>query len=521
MTQRDLAASIRAGQHIPDILDCLAQLSNDEVPTPPRLARAVLDVLPGDVWSKADYTWLDPFSKSGVFLRETATRLLEGLSDQMPNFQERREHIYRQMLWGNATTEMTGIISRRSLYYSNDASGPASVIPFDHAHGNLPFVRSSHVFPENKDGTVTEGCTLCGASLGLERGEGRENYAYSFIHGDFPTQEMKDMKFDVIIGNPPYQTGVEGSNRDRPLYQLFVDQALSLRPRYVVMITPSRWFAGGLGLAEFRNARLSDRHMRVLVDYPRLYDAFPGVKIRGGVSYFLWDRDETGPCRVQTMWSGKPIGNPVDRYLDEWDVLIRRNEAVSILRKVQAKKEPTMDAQVSSRLPFGFQTNVHGKSTPAGLTDPIRFYGSKKQTWMERTQIVVNRAGIEHHKVLMHRAYGEDGEPPFRVTAGPTLVGTDTACSGTYLVMGGFETEEQAQRLDAYLRTRLVRFLVQLRMNTQDIKRDTYAFVPLLPMDRLWVDEDLYDRYQLTLEEIQFIESQVRFMPPNTSDSEE
>ncbi len=286
------------------------------------------------------------------------------------------------------------------------------------------------------------------------------------------------------------------------------------------MITPSRWFAGGLGLAEFRNARLSDRHMRVLVDYTRLYDAFPGVKIRGGVSYFLWNRDEAGPCRVQTMWNGQPIGEPVERYLDEWDVLIRRNEAVAILRKVQAKKELTMDTKVSSRLPFGLQTNVHGKSTSAGLNDPIRFYGSKKQTWMDRASIVVNRAGVDQYKVLMHRAYGEDGEPPFRVTAAPTLVGRNTACSGTYLIVGSFDTRDQAERLDAYLRTRFVRFLVQLRMNTQDIKRDTYAFVPVLPMDRLWVDEDLYERYQLTSEEVQFIESQVRAMPLGTPVSE-
>ncbi|WP_214056876.1 Eco57I restriction-modification methylase domain-containing protein [Nocardioides aquaticus] len=493
----------------------MAQLSNDEVPTPPKLARAVLDELPGNVWGTPDYVWLDPFCKSGVFLREAAGRLLEGLSDQFPDFDARRDHIYRNMLWGTSITEMTGLISRRSLYYSRDASGSDSVVQFDDGAGNLPFVHTRHTYPKKIDGTVTGGCLKCGAAFDLERGEARENYAYSFIHDAYPTEEMRDMKFDVIVGNPPYQIGVDGSNRDRPLYQLFVDQAIALRPRYVAMITPSRWFAGGLGLAEFRAARLADRHMRVLVDYPRLYDAFPGVKIRGGVSYFLWNRDEPGTCRVQTMWNGQPLGEPVERHLDEWDVLIRRNEAVSILRKVQSKNEATLDAKVSSRLPFGFQTNVHGKDTSAGLPDAVRFYGSKKQTWMDRNAITVNKSEVGLCKVLMHRAYGEDGEPPYRVTAAPTLVGKDTACSGTYLVVGAYEKMEQAGNLDAFLRTRFVRFLIQLRMNTQDIKRDTFAFVPDLPMASRWTDADLYQRYGLDASEVEFIKSQVREMAVN------
>lgn len=472
----------------------------------------MLDVLPDEVWGKTDYLWLDPFCKSGIFLREIAARLLEGLSDQIPNFEERRDHIYRDMLWGTSITEMTGMISRRSLYYSRDASGPASVVHFDIPDGNLPFVRGEHTFPKSRDGTVTGGCTICGGPLALVRGDRRENYAYSFIHGTYPSMEMKHMKFDVIVGNPPYQIGVDGSNRDRPLYHLFVEQALSMNPRYALMITPSRWFAGGLGLNEFRAARLSDKHMRVLVDYPRLYDAFPGVKIRGGVSYFLWKRDEPGPCQVSTMWNGQQIGTPVERYLDEWDVVIRRNEAVSILRKVQRKGEPTLSSSVSSRLPFGFQTNEHGADSKAGIKQPVTFYGSKKLSWMDRSDINVNSAGIDKYKVLLHRAYGEDGDPPYRVTAGPTLVAPPSACSGTYLVVGGFDTAKEASQFDAYIRTRFVRFLVQLRMNTQDIKRDTFAFVPDLPMETTWTDKELYERYGLSDGEIAFIESQVREM---------
>src|SRR4051794_23189596 len=164
-----------ATQHVPDILDCLAQLSNDEVPTPPNLARDMLDVLPQEVWSEPDYRWLDPFSKSGVFLREAAKRLLDGLAELEPDFDRRREHIYKQMLWGTSITEMTGQISRRSLYYSRDSSGEHSVVRFADAAGNLPFIPADHTFDDGR-------CTLCGAPEDLERGESRENYAYSFIH---------------------------------------------------------------------------------------------------------------------------------------------------------------------------------------------------------------------------------------------------------------------------------------------------------------------------------------------------
>lgn len=321
----------RFSQHVPDILDCLAQLSNDEVPTPPKVARDMLDLLPAEVWTRPDFVWLDPFSKSGVFLREVAARLLVSLADWEPNFAKRRDHILRNMLFGASITEMTGIISRRTLYCSADASGSHSVVMFDDPQGNLPFVPGEHDF-DNKGK-----CRQCGAPDSIERGSERENHAYSFIHGTYPTEELATMKFDVIVGNPPYQLDDGGHNASAmPIYQHFVQRAIDLAPRYVVMITPSRWFAGGRGLDSFRHRMLHDGHIRKLVDYPKLYDAFPGVKIRGGVSYFLWDRDHPGECEVQTMIDGRKVGPAMSRSLSAHDVLVRRNEAVSILDKVQA-----------------------------------------------------------------------------------------------------------------------------------------------------------------------------------------
>lgn len=289
----------RFGQHVPDILDCLAQLSNSAVPTPPKLATAMLDLLPGEVWSRPDYIWLDPFSKSGVFLREIASRLFEGLADWEPDFVKRRDHILRNMLHGAATTEMTGMISRRTLYCSADASGAHSVVRFDEPQGNLPFVPAEHDF--NSEGR----CRLCNAPSDLERGSSRENYAYAFIHDAYPTEEMANIKFDVIVGNPPFQIDSDGNTRTMPIYQKFVVQAIALDPRYVLMITPSRWFAGGLGLDDYRARMIADRRIAKLVDNPKLFDCFPGVEIKGGVSYFLWDREHDDDCEFSTRVNGK------------------------------------------------------------------------------------------------------------------------------------------------------------------------------------------------------------------------
>ncbi|RLV48370.1 restriction endonuclease [Nocardioides mangrovicus] len=478
----------------------------------------MLDILPAEVWGRSDYRWLDPFAKSGVFLREAAARLLDGLSDQIPDFAARREHIYREMLWGTSITEMTGMIARRSLYYSRDASGPESVVHFDVEAGNLPFVRAEHTFPKTKDGTVTGGCTLCGAPLELERGAGRENYAYSFIHGAFPTEEMKDMKFDVIVGNPPYQIDDGGHNASAtPVYHHFVQRAIDLDPRYVVMITPSRWFMGGKGLDKFRTKMLNERRLRKIVDYPKLYDCFPGVKIRGGVSYFLWDRDDPGDCAIQTMWDGEPIGPPVSRRLDDYDVLVRRNEAIGILNKVRARGEATLDADVSAMKPFGLRTFFHGSDTPSGIAEPVKLFGSQRQTWIARPEIPSNADWVDDWKVLMSRVQGTSSAIETQFLARPIVAGPGTACTETYVVAGRFKDEVSAERRAAYLRTRFARFLVSLRKSTQDAARDVYGFIPSLPVDRVWTDADLYKRYQLSAVEIEFIESQVREMLPADS----
>jgi site-specific DNA-methyltransferase (adenine-specific) len=365
--------------------------------------------------------------------------------------------------------------------------------------------------------TWAEGkCKFCGASQkALDRGEGLESHAYALIHTDNIKARIAElfgghMQFDVIIGNPPYQLDDGGYGTSAaPIYQLFVEKSLELDPRFAVFVTPSRWMAGGKGLDKYRERMLSDKRIRSVVDFPKLYEAFPGVKIRGGISYFLWDRDHKGPCEVQTVWDGQPTGPAVARFLDAYNILVRRNEAVPILEKVRAKSEPTLDQRVSSGKPFGLRTFFHGKPVQNGLKKPVKLFGSQKISWIERKDITVNPAWIDEWKVLMTAVQGTSAAIETKFLSKPIIAEPGTACTETYLVAGHFDNEHKAANYAKYLRTRFVRFLVSLRKATQHATRDVYSFVPDLPVNQEWTDTKLYKRYGLSKDEVAFIESQV------------
>ena len=525
--------------HNPDVLTCIANLSNDEVFTPPTLANQMLDLLAKawaeandgtDIWADPNVTFLDPFTKSGVFLREIVRRLTNGLATAIPDLNERVDHILTRQVYGIAITRLTARLARRSVYCSKHANGSHSIAKsFTTEDGNIWFERTEHTWtggtsefhsdPPIGEETVAGAnrkCAHCGANeRDYARGGDLESHAYALIHTNDARALVDDLfgdsvHFDVVIGNPPYQLSDGGYGTSAaPIYQMFVEKALSLAPRFAVFITPSRWFAGGKGLDEYRKKMLSDHRMHDIVDYPRLYEAFPGVKIRGGVSYFLWDRDYDGPCTIQTMWDGQPIGKPVARYLDAYDILVRRNEAVPILDKVRARHEPTLDARVSSSKPFGLRTNYKGKPTPSRISDPVKLFANQRIDWVDRSAIPLNDSWIDEWKVLMTAVQGTSAAVETKFLSKPIIAGPGTACTETYLVAGRFAAEEEANRYAMYLRTRFVRFLVSLRKPAQHATRDVYAFVPDVPLDRDWTDVLLYERYCLTTDEIGFIESQV------------
>lgn len=501
-------APSRFRHHVPDILDCLAQLSDDEVPTPPKLANAALDLLPVDVWTEPTNRWLDPCSKSGVLLREAARRLLDGLACWESDFAKRREHIFRNMLFGTSITEMTGYISRRSLYYSRDASSDVSVVPFDSEAGNVPFVPSTHDFQNGK-------CRVCRGSVDLER-EGRENRAYSFIHGPYPTKELQNMKFDVIVGNPPYQLSTEGYGPTAStIYHLFVEQAIALGPRYVVMITPSRWFAGGKGLDEFREKMINDRRIAKLVDNPKLFDCFPGVEIKGGVSYFLWDRDHDDDTEFSTRIDGTIVSTTIRDLRAGDGVLIRDNRAVGIVEKVRAKTSASAAEWCSVRKPFGLTmfSNYSG-SVPEPFEGSIPLIYSNKVGYSRPDQIERNHEWIDRWKVLVPKAADGHGREVSYVLGEPIALAPGSACTQSYLIAGMFASAKETENYAHYLATKFVRFLVLQRKVTQDVTPDRFRFVPQLDMRRRWTDSDLYEHFGLTDDEIRYVESTIQPREP-------
>ena len=503
----------------PDVLTCIANLSNDEVFTPPELANRMLDMVAetwavdhggASLWADKNVRFLDPVTKSGVFLREIASRLTQGLAQQIPRLQERVNHILTQQVFGIGITRLTSLLARRSVYCSKYANGAHSIAKgFNSDAGNIWFERTEHSWNETK-------CTYCGAPRTIfDREVGLDNHAYAFIHTDNIKTRMaelfgEDMQFDVIVGNPPFQLNDGGyGSSAAPIYQLFVEKAFDLDPRYAVFVTPSRWMAGGKGLDGYRAKMLADKRLRKIADFPKLYEGFPGVKIRGGISYFLWDRQHNGPCTVQTLWDGQPTGPEVARHLDAFDILVRRNEAVPILDKVSALNEPKLSSRVSSQKPFGLRTFFHGQADSKRLKNPVKLFGSQKITWVERSDIPTNAAWIEKWKVLMTRVQGTSAAIETKFLSKPIIAEPGTACTESYIVAGLFETEVEARHYAMYLRTRFVRFLVSLRKPTQDAARGVYGFVPDLVYDQEWTDARLYKRYGLTRDEIAFIESQV------------
>lgn len=496
----------------PDILTCLANLSSDEVFTPPALANQMLDLLPESLWNDPEARFLDPACKSGVFLREIAKRLDTGLESRIPDRQARINHIMKNQLFGIAITELTGLMSRRTVYCSKRANGKYSVCTaFDYEDGNIRFRHIEHTWQDGR-------CVFCGANQeGYDRGPELETHAYEFIHIRKP-EEIFNMKFDVIIGNPPYQLSDGGdSTGSSPIYHRFVEQAKKLKPRYLTMIIPSRWFAGGKGLDDFRDVMLHDQHISKLVDYPIASDVFPGVKVIGGVCFFLWERDFKGLCQVTTHMNDKT--DSMTRPLDEFDIFVRFNQAIPILKKVLAKNYPSLSEQVSRQKPFGLRTFVKPKDQ-----GNITLYANKAIGKINKSEITVGTEILNKWKVLISMGYGEGGEAreyPRMIMGKPIVAAPPSACTETYLVVGAYDSKSEADNLAFYLSTRFLRFLVGLRKNTQHITRDRFTFVPLLSMRKKWTDEELYAHFGLTEDEIAFIESMVRPMDSNTEPKDE
>ena len=485
----------------PDVLSCLANLSNDEVFTPPEVANAMLDLLPKKIFSDPDAKFLDPACKSGVFLREIAKRLIEGLKDKIPDLQERVNHIFTKQLYAIAITELTSLLARRSVYCSKDAGGKYSVAHFKNHEGNIFYAPTKHLWISGK-------CLHCGASedeYGTAAREGLESHAYQFIHNAIPG-EIEDMKFDVIIGNPPYQLSDGGGTGSSamPIYQHFVRQAKKLNPRFLVMIIPARWYAGGKGLDDFRKDMLNDKRLRKLVDYFDSEDCFPGIDLSGGVCYFLWNRDKSGECEITSILNKNTT--TINRPLLEENVdsFIRFNEGISIFKKIHNSTFKSFESIVSARKPFG-----DIKKTKEGN---IKVYAYPNNFSISENEIKQGKELISKYKVMVAKAYGERGRFPYLVLGKPFIGKPNSCCTETYLTIGSFDKISEAENVITYMKTRFFRFFVLFKKNTQNAPKGVYSFVPLQDFSKPWTDQELYKKYKLSPEEIAFIESMIRPM---------
>ncbi|CAJ1494219.1 Eco57I restriction-modification methylase domain-containing protein [[Mycobacterium] kokjensenii] len=539
----------------PDVLTCIANLSNDEVSTPPELANRMLDRIAeawadgnaGDnIWSDKSLTFLDPFTKSGVFLREITARLTDGLKDEIPDIQERVDHILTKQVFGIGITALTTLIARRSVYCSKSANGKHSVAKsFTTEAGNIWFEPLKHTwsgateFVETADAEgnpVRKGingkCTHCGASqVAFDRDEGLETHAYAFIHTDDINARIAElfgdnMQFDVIIGNPPYQLDDGGYGTSAaPIYNKFVEQAKQLNPRLLSMVIPARWFAGGKGLDDFRESMLSDDRVRSIDDYLNASDVFPGVGLKGGICYFLWDRDNPGECRVTTNFKDDAPSTVVRPLLEEGaDVFIRFNEGLSILKKVVAvetaqseslslPEDKSFEQLVSARKPFGLDTTFKGKASKRNAD--LLIYQNGGTGYTPRASITTGTELVDKWKVFISYAAPGTGNKdtyPHRIISTPFVGEPGSISSETYLCIGPFESNEEAESVLSYLSCRLTRLLILLHKPSQHVTRKVYTFVPTQDWTQKWTDEALYEKYGITKDEIAFIEKVVRPM---------
>lgn len=502
----------------PDVLNCIANLSSDEVFTSPELANKVLDLLPKELFCNPNTTFLDPFTKTGVFLREIVKRLDIGLEKLIPDREKRINHILHHQVFGIAITELTAYLSRRSVYCSKHANGKYSVSRFDTESGNILYDSVSHFWEKGK-------CKYCGASQAVyDRGSKAEQYAYMFIHTDNPNQFFGNMRFDVIIGNPPYHLsdGSGGSSDSAiPIYNKFIDQALKLSPRYLTMIIPSKWMVGGRGLAKFREKMMNENHLCRIYDYEDSSKCFPGIHLDGGVCYFLWDSRYNGhPVCTFEANDGSITTLKHQLKNNYFGYVIRDNRVTSILDKIGIGN--SFSTIVSAVRPYGIRGYLfnnperypHSKLSFSPFNNSLHIYGVKGikggakriDGYVTKETATNNKETINYYKIFFTTSYSTNAVIPPEVILG----NIGDICTETFLMVGPFRSKREQLNCKSYIETSFFRFLLYYGKGTMHVTKEVFGLIPLQDFSHPWTDEMLYKKYNLSEEEIQFIESMIR-----------
>ena len=530
-------ASFTLRNRNPDVLTCIANLSNDEVFTPPKLANQILDSLTqawaednsgANLWEDENLKFLDPCTKSGIFLREITARLTIGLEKKIPNLEKRVEHILSKQVFGIGITKLTGLLARRSVYCSKNADGVHSIAKsLGSKNGNIWYENLKHTWTGEK-------CKFCGASKNIfDRIKSFDSHAYAFIHTDNISDAItkifgEKMQFDVIIGNPPYQLNTEGfGTQAKPIYHKFVEQAKKLEPRYLSLVIPARWFSGGMGLDNFRADMLGDNKLSIIEDFPDSNDIFPGTQIKGGVCYFLWNSNHSGKVMVTTNDKGKK-GLAVKRPLLEKgaDVFIRYNEALPIIKKVMRNetRQSAISDSVSLELPdskkfmnlvssigaFGLQSTFKGKDKQDN--GDLKVYRNGGIGFLPKDKLTKEKDIVNKWKVFIPRAGSGSDSFPHPILGKPFVGEPNSISSWTYMHIGPFSSKKEAENVVSYISCRLFRFLVLLHKPSQDATKNVYKFVPIQDFSQSWTDEKLYKKYKITAKEIDFVNRMIRPM---------
>jgi hypothetical protein len=327
--------------------------------------------------------------------------------------------------------------------------------------------------------------------------------------------QNENMKFDAIVGNPPYQVMDGGTDRGAvPVYQHFVEIAKQCKPNYISMIMPARWYAGGRGLDDFRATMLSDKRVESLFDFETSKDLFPTVDIAGGLCFFLWHKTNTSPCHVYNV---SPLGlNHAERYLDEFPVFVRSNVSIPILKKVYEQSTQFLNSLVLSINPFGFRTYYRGRSEKK--TGDIKILTSEGWSYVNIEEVTKGIDYVNKYKIIVGRFVPSNGElnvkpgEGYRVLTTPRILNTNEINTETYIDTAVFDTFEEATNYKKYLCTKFARYLLRQAITSVNVTKECFAFVPLQDFTRPWTDADLYAKYGLTDEEIQFIESMIKPM---------
>lgn len=339
-------------------------------------------------------------------------------------------------------------------------------------------------------------------------------------------KSQQEMKFNAVVGNPPYQQDTDGAGRQAiPLYNLFVDIAKYLYPDNISMIMPARWYAGGMGLDKFRDSMKSDRHIYKIVDYVNAKDCFPNISISGGICYFLWKQSYYGQCMFTNIKND--IRTTDSRYLDEFNVIVRYNEALSIIRKVKSLNQQTIDSIISPLMPFGLSTNVRGRMNKSNV-DSLRLLASDGISYLSVNEVSKGKELIHRYKVFMSKMSAEHaGEPDkngmFSVFTKTMKVGVpNDICTHSYFVIGSYDTEIESVNTLKYLQTKFVRCIVSITLSAVNLSKLVFFNVPLQDFtsasDIDWsqsisdIDRQLYSKYGLSDDEIAFIEKMIKSM---------